>query len=104
MACTFEVVVSSSRAVLTVDRFDAWARSIDVYEGSDLLWLNPKGTLPDAAVIKRGVRRDQPFREKKRFDATSFPQGKIERIEIEDEDEAEEEAITDKKALAEMED
>ncbi|KIP03414.1 hypothetical protein PHLGIDRAFT_497204 [Phlebiopsis gigantea 11061_1 CR5-6] len=78
--------------------FDAWLRSIDKYEGSDLLWLGPKGILPDAAVIQRGKHRTQPFREKKRFDATSFPEGRIEEMDAEDEEEieVEEDISTDK--------
>jgi tRNA pseudouridine38-40 synthase len=37
-----------------------------------LLYLNPKGTIHPAAVIKKGERRENPFKEKRRFDATSF--------------------------------
>lgn len=53
-------------------RFDAWIRAIDCYAGNDLLYLNPKGTIPPAAVITKGSRRENAFREKKKFDATSF--------------------------------
>jgi len=52
--------------------FDAWIRFVDAYAGNDLLYLNPKGTIPPTAVIRKGERRENPFREKKRFDATSF--------------------------------
>ncbi|KAI8996395.1 tRNA pseudouridine synthase [Trametes punicea] len=55
--------------------FDGWIRSIDSYAGHDLEYLNPKGIIPQSAVIKRGEFRANPFREKKRFDATSFPVG-----------------------------
>ncbi|KAI9060913.1 tRNA pseudouridine synthase, partial [Trametes sanguinea] len=55
--------------------FDGWIRSIDAYAGSDLEYLNPKGIIPQSAVIKRGEFRNNPFREKKRYDATSFPVG-----------------------------
>ncbi|CDO73347.1 hypothetical protein BN946_scf185008.g110 [Trametes cinnabarina] len=55
--------------------FDGWIRSIDAYAGHDLEYLNPKGIIPQSAVIKRGEFRNNPFREKKRFDATSFPVG-----------------------------
>lgn len=90
--------------MLTSCSFDAWLRSIDKYEGNDLLWLGPEGTLPDAAVIKRGEHRAQPFRERKRFDATSFPEGRIEKMDAEDEEaDAEEDIPTDKKQLEEME-
>ena len=54
-------------------RFDAWVRSLDFYSGNDLLYLSPSGTIPDAAVIKKGVKREKPFKEKKVFDSTSFP-------------------------------
>ena len=37
-----------------------------------MLYLNPKGTIPPTAVVKKGEWRENPFREKKRFDATSF--------------------------------
>ncbi|KAG1739992.1 pseudouridine synthase [Suillus lakei] len=53
--------------------FDAWVRSIDTYGGDDLLYLNPKGIIPAAAVIKKGDKRDNPFKEKRKFDLTSFP-------------------------------
>jgi tRNA pseudouridine38-40 synthase len=48
-------------------------RSIDSYGGDDLLYLNPKGIIPAVAVIKKGDRRDNPFKEKRKFDLTSFP-------------------------------
>jgi tRNA pseudouridine38-40 synthase len=37
--------------------------------------LNHQGIIPDAAVIKKGEKRSNPFREKKRFDSTHFPRG-----------------------------
>ena len=58
-----------------LNSFDAWIRSVDGYHGNDLLYLSPKGNIPEAAVIKRGEKRAQPFREKKRFDVTTFPDG-----------------------------
>jgi tRNA pseudouridine38-40 synthase len=51
-------------------RFDAWIRSIDSYAGNDLLYLNPKGTIPSVAVLTKGQPRPNAFREKKRFDAS----------------------------------
>jgi tRNA pseudouridine38-40 synthase len=54
-------------------RFDAWIRSLDFYSGNDLLYLSPSGTIPDAAVIKKGMKREKPFKERKVFDSTSFP-------------------------------
>ena len=50
---------------------------------------------------RRGERRENPFREKKRFDATSFPEGN-QSIEAEEEEEQEQEQL-DKKVLADME-
>ena len=99
------------------DSFDAWIRSIDKYTGTDLLYLNPKGVIPAKAVIERGVRRANPFREKKRFDATSFPVGgskeegddgeeegkRGEEDEDEEDEDEEQEGKLDKKALADME-
>lgn len=55
------------------NRFDAWMRSIDSYGGDDLLYLNPRGIIPVAAVIKKGEKRENPFKEKRKFDLTSFP-------------------------------
>lgn len=73
-------------------RFDAWIRSVDKYTGNDLLYLGPKGVLPDAAVTVRGERRVNPFREKKRFDTTIFPEGRISKIEIDEAEDADEDA------------
>ena len=53
-------------------RFDAWIHFIDSYGGNDLLYLNPKGIIPAAAVIKIGEKRTKPLKDKKRFDATGF--------------------------------
>ncbi|KAG6812781.1 hypothetical protein H0H92_000551 [Tricholoma furcatifolium] len=81
--------------------FDAWMRHLDAYSGNDLLYLNSKGTIPTAAVIKKNERRENPFREKKRFDATSFSVDEEATKEVGDEDE-EEETIS-KKDLADTE-
>lgn len=67
--------------------FDAWIRMVDGYGGDDLLYLNPKGIIPPAAVIKDRHRK-LPFKEKKLFDATSFPDGK-QSMDAEEEDEEE---------------
>ncbi|KAF7793500.1 hypothetical protein EIP86_004612 [Pleurotus ostreatoroseus] len=100
-----EFIYSRMRSIEDRDGiFDAWIRSVDHYTGHDLLYLNPKGIIPTNAVIKRNERREKPFREKRRFDATSFPVGKQPAIDVEDEeDEEEEEEKLDKKALLEME-
>jgi tRNA pseudouridine38-40 synthase len=90
---------------------------VDNYAGNDLLYLNPEGNVPDAAIIKKGERRDHPFRERRVFDATSFSdshhirtqlqQTEEDRGEEEEEDgedgQPEEEAMLDKKQLAETE-
>lgn len=85
--------------------FDGWIRSVDTYAGNDLLYLNPKGTLPDVSVLKKGERRTNPFREKKKFDSTVFPEGRDGKLAIEDEEQSEdeEEQTLGKKELAEME-
>ncbi|EPQ56520.1 pseudouridine synthase [Gloeophyllum trabeum ATCC 11539] len=80
--------------------FDAWVRHIDSYAGGDLGYFNPKGVIPSTAVLKKGERRENPFREKKRFDAT----GKADKlIKEEEEEEASEEETLDKAKLADME-
>ena len=83
---------------------DPGIRSIDRYTGTDLLYLNPKGVIPTKAVVERGVRRANPFREKKRFIATSVPVGgPREENDGDDDDEEEQEGKLDKKALTDME-
>ncbi|KXN92408.1 tRNA pseudouridine synthase 1 [Leucoagaricus sp. SymC.cos] len=54
--------------------FDAWIRMVDNYAGNDLLYLNPEGTIPEAAIIQKGERRENPFRERRIFDATNKKQ------------------------------
>jgi len=71
---------------------------VDAYSGNDLLYLNPKGTIPPAAVIKDRHRKN-PFKEKKLFDATSFPEMK----EAEEEEAAEEEVGIDKRTRVDTE-
>ncbi|KAI0794185.1 tRNA pseudouridine synthase [Fomes fomentarius] len=88
--------------------FDGWIRSVDAYAGHDLEYLNPKGVIPATAVIKRGEHRPNPFREKKRFDATSFPAGvsgeNATSIENEESEEEEETQLPlDKEELADLE-
>ena len=87
-----------------VRRFDAWIQTIDTYSGSDLLYFNPKGTIPDVAVIHKGVRRENPFREKKKFNTTGFLTGDTEAKARLQEEEDEEEALDDKHELAKEED
>jgi tRNA pseudouridine38-40 synthase len=72
--------------------------SIDSYGGNDLLYLNPKGIIPEAAVIKIGERRTKPFKDNKRFDATGFNDAaKVDAFE------EEEDSIIDKAHLVETE-
>lgn len=65
--------------------------------------------IPEAAVIKRTGKRAIPFREKKRFDATTFPAGTdvgrlMEEEEAQDaEEDVEEEEKLNKKDLVDME-
>jgi len=85
--------------------FDAWVRAIDAYAGNDLLYLNPTGAVPDAAVIRQGEKRANPFREKRVFDTTSFPVsgGIKQKLEGDDEGDIEEEEVIDKRHLEETE-
>ncbi|KAF8887314.1 pseudouridine synthase [Infundibulicybe gibba] len=81
--------------------FDAWMRTVDAYSGNDLLYLNPKGIVPTVAIIKKGERRANPFREKRKFDATSFAAGGEKAGEAEDVDE--DEVEMDKRTLVDTE-
>ncbi|KAL0953755.1 hypothetical protein HGRIS_004944 [Hohenbuehelia grisea] len=89
--------------------FDAWIRSVDKYGGQDLLWLNKNGVIPPAAEVKKGQRRENPFREKRRFDSTAFPaQGAessdaVQALMDEDEDEDEVEVELSKEQLLDAE-
>lgn len=87
--------------------FDAWVRSVDSYAGNDLLWLNRDGRLPAECVIRKGERRPHPFKERRVFDATSFPSSGVVKEQLlsenVEEEEGEEEEIVDKKRLAETE-
>jgi len=84
-------------------RFDAWVRSTDAYSGDDLLYLNPKGVIPAAAVVKRSERRKNPFREKRRFDVTGFPENsKVDVDDVED-DGDEQDVVLDKAQLVDTE-
>ena len=92
--------------------FDAWMHYIDKYVGNDLLWLNGKGELPNAAEIIKGEHRVNPFKERRRFDTTVFPEEKIaqmrmklleEDANMDQEAEAEGGTALDEKELAEME-
>lgn len=83
-------------------RFDAWIRTIDKYRGDDLLYLNPEGTVPPAAIVKHGERRVNAFKDKRRFDATNITGEKGSKDVRSDEEDEEEPSIA-KKDLADME-
>lgn len=82
---------------------------VDNYAGDDLLYLNPEGRIPEGAIIKKGERREHPFRERRVFDATSFSEDDNIKTKLQKvgdgmaEDEEDEEAKLDKKQLAETE-
>lgn len=82
-------------------RFDQWMRTVDNYSGNDFLWLNPKGIVPEQAIIIKGQRRENPFKERRRFNATSFALEGDKVVGFADEDE--EEVPLSKKDLEEME-
>ncbi len=90
-------------ALTRAPRFDAWVHSVDAYSGDDLLYLNPKGIIPAAAVLKRSERRNNPFREKKRFDATDFLAISKTEVDEQEEDEEEQDTVMDKAKLVDME-
>ncbi|KAK2463585.1 hypothetical protein APHAL10511_004336 [Amanita phalloides] len=81
--------------------FDAWIKSVDAYSGRDLSYFNPEGIIPDAAVIQKGVKRENPFREKKKFNTTGFLTRDNEAQAILQEEEEDEEVLDDKEGLAE---
>ena len=78
-------------------------RTVDAYSGDDLLYLNSRGIIPAAAVLKKSERRKNPFREKKRFDATDFPAASNAAVDEQEEDEEEQGTIRDKAELVNME-
>ena len=75
-------------------------QSIDSYGGNDLLYLNSKGIIPAAAILKKGEKRMKPFKDRKRFDATGFD----EINKFDDAFEDEDDTPVDKTRLVEMED
>ncbi|PFH51845.1 hypothetical protein AMATHDRAFT_141626 [Amanita thiersii Skay4041] len=83
--------------------FDAWIRSVDSYTGNDLRYFNPKGIIPDAAVIKKEERRENPFREQRKFNTTGFALTDIEAKARAQEEDEEEDLLVDKKNLEEAE-
>ncbi|KAF5387333.1 hypothetical protein D9757_005790 [Collybiopsis confluens] len=85
--------------------FDAWIRSVDSYGGNDLLYLNLRGEVPPDAVLKKGERRELPFRERKVFNLTSFAEDDNVKVEADmwDEAEVDTEENLSKKELLEAE-
>ena len=84
--------------------FDAWIHTIDAYTGQDLLYLNHRGNIPPASVIKKGERRANPFKERKQFNSTDFIDGAApSSLSLLDADSWEEEEKFDKKQVEEME-
>ena len=78
-------------------------RSTDAYSGDDLLYLNPKGVIPAAAVVKRSERRKNPFREKRRFDVADFTENSKVEVDEAEEDGEEQDVVMDKAELVDME-
>ncbi len=54
-------------------------------------------------MVKRSERRKNPFREKKRFDVTDFPENSKVEVDEPDDDGDEQDVVTDKAELADME-
>jgi len=66
--------------------------------------LNPTGTLPDLAITKRGVRRENPFKERRVYDTTSFDnRSEMMRLEEDSEVDGDEVATMHKHNLEETE-
>ncbi|KAF8637584.1 hypothetical protein AX17_002653 [Amanita inopinata Kibby_2008] len=99
-----EFIYKNMREVETQNGlFDAWIRTVDSYTGNDLLYFSPQGVIPEVAVLKKGERRENPFRERKKFNTTGFPLTDSEsRAKLQDEED-EDEICMDKEALAETE-
>lgn len=102
--------LSDTQSMISYIRFDAWIRMVDNYAGKDLLYLNPGGVIPEVAIIKKGQKREQAFRERRVFDATSFLEGDNIKSRLQQaeegpagEDEEETEVKLDKKQLIDAE-
>jgi tRNA pseudouridine38-40 synthase len=82
-------------------------RIVDRYSGDDLLYFNPKGTIPTAAILKKGEPRTNRFKERKRFDLTDYSAAQLKEVEVDEEgvedEEGDEEQELDKAKLADME-
>ncbi|KAG9046451.1 tRNA pseudouridine synthase 1 [Tulasnella sp. UAMH 9824] len=68
--------------------FNRWIQLIDYYQGEDLAYLNAKGAIVQAAIIKKGERRQNALSQRKlKQDATGSPVNEDMEEIIEDEDE-----------------
>jgi len=77
---------------------------VDNYAGNDLLYFNSTGLIPEQSVVVKGVKRPNPFREKRIFDSTSFPAAEEVKKRLEEEEpEDVEEEVLDKRHLEETE-
>ncbi|KAH8116464.1 pseudouridine synthase [Phellopilus nigrolimitatus] len=89
-----------------VEVFDHWLHTFDRYAGPDMLYFNAQGVIPEAAVVKKGERRANAFKERRRFDATDFaadvPAAAFTGDELSENEEIEDEIIS-KKELEEAE-
>lgn len=74
------------------NRFDAWLRSVDSYTGNDLLYLNSAGTIPGEAIITKGEKRANSFKERREFDRTNFAASDDTKIAIDVEEAVDEDA------------
>ncbi|KZS90778.1 tRNA pseudouridine synthase [Sistotremastrum niveocremeum HHB9708] len=91
--------------------FDGWIRSIDAYAGPDLQYFNHKGAVLPTCVIIKGEIRHSSFKEKKKFNSTTFPVASALDDEAEagvinddgEPDNEDEETEIDKKLLVDME-
>ena len=68
----------------------------DRYSGNDLLYYNPLGSIPDEAVVVKGERRTNPFKERKKFDATEYAADGAAASAVLQDDDAEEEEEEEK--------
>lgn len=66
------------------------------------MYYNNQGIIPDAAVVKKGERRADRFKEKKHFDATDFAEDTSASVFL-DEEEVEDEKAVEGISKAELE-
>ncbi|KAG8946560.1 tRNA pseudouridine synthase 1 [Tulasnella sp. 424] len=83
--------------------FNKWIQLIDYYQGEDLAYLNAKGTIVQAAIIKKGERRQNAINQRRLNQGTTETSGNAENMEEMIEDEEEEAKGMKGKDLEEME-